>query len=233
MSKVKILIFQLLMVISLPSFACGTANNWMDAYEGIESGNKWRDSMSSLEKLVMLRSCGGGSFINKEQQTRMLRILTDAMSNRREFSMMPTRNYDVRRQVSKYRGLIPFEGLIESTFRRFKCLPDANKKLALKIKLNYGSKTLYKYFDSYCPGGTKLLIQVDTVHAGAKLHSSPHGKVISRLKSGTKLKLLGRLDHWYRVINPVRNGHQNTMIGYIHMSNIKDITGVREFTRID
>ena len=223
MSKVKILIFQLLMVISLPSFACGTANNWMDAYEGIESGNKWRDSMSSLEKLVMLRSCGGGSFINKEQQTRMLRILTDAMSHRREFSMMPTRNYDVRRQVSKYRGLIPFEGLIESTFRRFNCLPGLNKKLAPLIK--HTDKTLYEYFGSnFCHGGKKPLIKVDAP-SGGRLRSSPKGKVIASLKDGTKLKVLGMVDQWYRVLDPIRNGQQNTQIAYVHASIIKEIYG--------
>ena len=216
MTITRILFFHLLLLLSVPSFACGTPDNWMDAYEGIDSGNKWRDSMSKLEKLVMLRSCGGSSMINKSQQTRMLAILTDAMSHKYKYSMMRTKNRDVRNQVSQYRGLIPFEGLVESIYRRFYCLNDAQVNYTQKI--GHSNQTLFEYFGrNACPDGDTVIMKINAPNGG-KIRSTPKGRVIASLRNGLKIIIIGKSKDWYRVINPARNGNQNTMIGYIHES---------------
>ncbi len=221
MIKAKILFLSLLFLISFPSYSCGIPSNWMDAYQDIDSGNKWRDSMSKLEKLVMLRSCGGSSMINKSQQTRLLTILTDAMSHKYQYSMMPTKNRDVRNQVRQYRGLIAYEGLVESIYRRFYCLNDAQVNHIQKI--SQSDLTLFEYFGrSACPDGDTIIMKINAP-SGGKIRSKPKGSVLASLRNGLKIMIVGKSKDWYRVINPVRNGEQNTMIGYIHESILVNI----------
>ncbi|MCK5335405.1 MAG: hypothetical protein KAQ67_04550 [Gammaproteobacteria bacterium] len=149
MPLARILCLHLLLLVSLPAFSCGTVDNWMDAYEGVESNNKWRDSMNQLESLVMLRGCGGPARLKKRQQERMLRILTDAVSRKYQLARLPYNNRDIRSQVKRYRGLLPFEGLLESIYRRYDCLQDVRSNVVLKVN---GLKTIYEYFgEGICP----------------------------------------------------------------------------------
>jgi len=221
MIKMKVFLLSLLFLISLPSYSCGTPDNWMDAYEGIDSGNKWRDSMSKLEKLVMLRSCGGSSMVNESQQTRMLTILTDAMSHKYKYSMMRTKNRDVQNQVRQYRGLIAYEGLVESIYRRFYCLNDAQVDNIQKISSS--NVTLFEYFSrNACPDGDTIIMKINAPNGG-RIRSKPNGSVISSLRHGLKIIIVGKSKDWYRVINPARNGNQNSMIGYVHESILVNV----------
>ena len=59
--------------------------------------------------------------------------------------------------------------------------------------------------------------------SGGKIRSKPKGSVISSLRDGLKIKIVGKSKDWYRVINPARNGEQTSMVGYIHESILVNI----------
>ena len=150
-----ILLIPLTFMFSFPTFACGTAQNWMDAYEGVKTSNKWRNSTSKLGSLVMLRGCGS-SFLKKKDQVRLVGILTDALSQKVRLSNMILTNRDIRRQVRPYTSAVGVERLVESIYRRFQCLYKVKDNNSLKIKRT--DKTLHEYFSSNsCPGGKRML----------------------------------------------------------------------------
>ena len=253
--KINLLLVPLLLLFSTASFSCGTANNWMDVYEGIDSGNSWRDSSNQREALTMLLGCGSSSMLNKAQQQRLLNILTDAMSRKMKVMRVSRGNRDIKHD-KKFSGWNSYEGLVESVFHRFACLQDvrtpdaptfptgplANKNWGqdpfavpsteqkgadkesreeLETEGRAPGVTLYEYFgENSCPGHPSHSLQVKAP-SGARLRAEPKGRIISSLNNGTLIEALGFDARWYRVINPVRNGGQDTAIGYLHESVVQ------------
>ena len=123
----KILCICLLMLFSSGVFACGTVENWMDAYEGIESGNEWRDSMNQLETLVMLSGCSVSS-LDKQQQIRLSRILLHSLKQKGKLMAMPSTHYEIRDKLKQVRSPSAFDGLIGIIYRRFSCLSEVSDK---------------------------------------------------------------------------------------------------------
>ena len=120
---VRFLFIPLLLLYSTSSLACGTVDNWMDVYEGVDSGHSWRDSSNQREALTMLLGCGGSGMLSKTQQQRLLNILTDAMSRKMKVMRMRRGNRDIRHDT-KFSGWNSYEGLVESLFHRFNCLQE-------------------------------------------------------------------------------------------------------------
>ena len=136
MRGVTVLLLLVAFLLSFQASACGTVDNWMDAYEGVESHNKWRDSMNKLESLVMLKGCGSSIELNKQQQNRMSKILTYAVSHKKMISYLPSVNRDIRSEVSRYKGLVAYDRLLKQIYRRYLCLPDIKHNINLSLDNN-------------------------------------------------------------------------------------------------
>ena len=122
--RIQLLLFPLLLMVSAGAQACGTLENWMDAYEGIESGNEWRDSMTQLETLVMMSGCGGSSHLEKQMQIRLSRILLQSLKQKGKLMVMPSTHYEIRDKLKLVRSPYVFDGLIGTIYRRFSCLSE-------------------------------------------------------------------------------------------------------------
>ncbi|MFK5892163.1 MAG: hypothetical protein QM504_02965 [Pseudomonadota bacterium] len=217
MKKFQIIGLSFILLFPFSVFSCGTVSHWMDVYQKIESGNQWRDSMNQLESLVMLRSCGGRQRLKASQQDRLRNILIDAMNKKSKILHFQAHNNDIRNQVKLYKDPIAYNGLIESIFRRFNCLLAGNEK-------NNGddlNKELYGYFGSELCSGVKGDSLKVIANNGGRLRASPSGRLISSLRYGIKLRVLGKKDEWFRVINPDKNNINETMIAYVHESIVQ------------
>ncbi|RDH81419.1 MAG: hypothetical protein DIZ80_15135 [endosymbiont of Galathealinum brachiosum] len=216
MILIRICVFNLIISFSSSVLACGTVDNWMDAYEGIDTGNQWRDSMNQLESLVMLLGCGRKNVLSKEQSKRLSHILNDALTRKKQVIALPLSNRDIREKVSKYKNRVTYEGLLESLFRSNHCLLSESSTGALIAENE--NKSLLEYFGSHACPGYKTDILVIVAPNGGRLRASPEGRVIATVQDGTKLKIVGKVNEWYRVIKSEGN---ELMIAYVHESITK------------
>ena len=221
MNIFKITIFSLIFCFSHSVFSCGTAANWMDTFEGKKVGNNWRDNMNQREALTMLYVCGTDTMLDKAIQTRMAKVLSNAISNKFMIHRLPASNSDIRNSVENYNGLIAYDGLIESIYRRYGCLQGIRS--SEDGKSTSVATLVYDYFgEAHCPGHNEQYIKIAT-DIGANLHLVPKGKIVASLKKGTQLKLLGSAGDWYRVLNPSNDGEQGVLITYIHKSGVDTV----------
>lgn len=136
----RLTIFLLLFTFNNAAIACGTAENWMDAYEGIESKNEWRDSMNRLETLVMLSGCGGTQ-LDKQQQLRLSGILVQALEQEARLRTLPSSHDEISDKLKRVRSPLAFDSLIETIYRRFNCLSKAPEPI---LREHFGTQL--------CPG---------------------------------------------------------------------------------
>lgn len=138
----------LLLLISSSPFACGTVQNWMDVYEGIESDNRWRDKSSRLDALAMMQSCGNSFRLKEDEQWRLLGILTDAMQSHMAIMQQGSANRDLARESGRYRDSHAYEELIKTIFQRFDCLGGLEAKDLPRFSLagQNNRTTIYEYF---------------------------------------------------------------------------------------
>ncbi len=234
---IRPLFLSLFLSFSTTGFACGTIDNWMDAYEGVESGNKWRDNSSQLDALVMMLDCGSGPFLKTAQQQRLLRVLSDAMSKRERILTTRGGNSDLRERVKRFKSAARlaqpfiFEGLIEAIYRRYRCLPDTQTTDApgfTRAKPDNGrdqlsvfgaerlSTTLYQYFGvNSCPQ-QKVVHYTVKGSGGMKILSSPIlGRAMASVKAGDRVEVVGHHQQWLRVLSPDKRGEKRILIGYL------------------
>lgn len=225
----------LLFLFSSPLMACGTADNWMDVYEGTPSGSAWRDASNRLEALTMLLGCDNSLSFDKRQQRRLARILSDAMIRKAEIIKLRAGNREIRHE-DQFRGWYSYEGLVESIYIRFRCLPEAmdaelpflnNAILANHSRgiashnasgRQHPKPTLYTYFGhNACPGHTSVQLTV-AAKGGARLRAEPKGIAVGSLPDGAAVNMLGRSGEWYRILISNRTGGRQSRVGYLHRS---------------
>jgi len=202
-------LFVFLALFSLNSFACGTVANWMDAYEGVTTGNDWRDSMNPMESLVMLMGCEGDnpSRLGMAEQQRLSRILSDAMSKSSVLTSMPSKHPDIEDKVKRFRHPVSFDAMVESIYRRYQCLPSVTKKVFLNKKIGNNS----------CSDDEVVLMEI-TAKSGGRLRAIPRGRIVTTLAHKTNIEVLGYNGEWYKVINPVNTKGEEAMVGFVHES---------------
>jgi len=206
---IKYWLFAFFCLFSSSSFACGTPANWMDAYEDIATGNKWRDTMNPLESLVMLMGCEGDnpSRLSVEEQQRMTGILSDALFRSDVLINMYAIHYEIKDKVRRFRNPVGIYTLVESIYRRYQCLPDVTDKIFLEK--NFGNRS--------CPGGDVVLMKINA-QSGGRLRAVPDGRVVTTLAHNTVVEVLSEKGGWHKVINPISMGGSETMVGFIHKS---------------
>ena len=205
--KYKFFLFSLLVTFNTSVLACGTAENWMDAYQGTESRNEWRDSMNRLEALVMLSGCGA-SRLDKQQQLRLSGILVQALEQEAELRTFPSSHYEIADKLKRVRSPLAFDSLIETIYRRFSCLSDTPE--AQPLREHFGTR--------FCPGGEQLLMSINAVNGGIA-RATPEGRQVNSFKNGTEVRILGQSGEWYRIALP-KNTYipGEPSIAYVHGS---------------
>ena len=188
--RIQLLLFQLLFIFSTAVLACGTPENWMDAYEGVASNNSWRDSMNRLEALVMLSGCGA-SKLDKQQQLRLSGILVEAQEQAAELRKFPSSHYEIRDKLKLVRSPLAFYSLIETIYRRFSCLSDTPE--AQPLREQFGTR--------FCPGGEQLLMSINAA-SGGLARATPGGRQVTTFENGTEVRILGQSGEWYRIALP-------------------------------
>ena len=178
----------------------------MDAYEGIESRNEWRDSMNRLEALVMLSGCGA-SRLDKQQQLRLSRILAEALEQEAELRRFPSSHYEIADKLRLVRSPVTFDAMIETIYRRFNCLSKAPEP------------SLREYFGTrFCPGGERVVMRI-SAPSGGIVRARPEGRKVASFKNGTEVRVLGKSGAWYRIALP-KNTYMpgEPSIAYVHDS---------------
>ena len=204
--KTQLFLFTFLFTFNTAVHACGTPENWMDAYQGVESRNDWRDSMNRLEALVMLSGCGA-SHLDKQQQLRLSGILVESLEQEAELRRLPSSHYEIADKLRLVRSPVTFDAMIETIYRRFDCLSKAPEA---SLREHFGTR--------FCPGGESVVMRINAP-SGGLVRARPEGRKIASFKNSTEVRVLGKSGEWYRVALP-KNTYipGEPSIAYVHES---------------
>lgn len=178
----------------------------MDAYQGIESKNQWRNSMNKLESLYMLMGCGtSSSHLEPEQQQRMALLLQDAYSHGATIVRLESSHAEIRRQINAYQHPQRYQAMLETIYHRFGCLNKTDPVLPLH----------QRYSQNFCPGGVESWMLIKARHGG-RVRAYPHGPHIASWKYGTRVRILEQQGNWYKVLLTRKDSGMQSNIAYLH-----------------
>ncbi len=199
----------ILFLFAQTGFACGTPDDWMDAYLGEGERGGWRSEMGRYQALVMLQGCEGmnPSRLSDEQALRMARVLGDALNHREAVTAEPMRDLH---HLDRFRDPDAFHALLETIYRRYDCLGAADTEARASLIERFGTR--------FCPGGERVTMHVNAP-SGGRLRATPGGRHIFSLRNGESLRVLGREGEWYRVFLPsISHSGRDGQIAFIHHS---------------
>ena len=207
----KIIIFIILISLSNISLACGTPENWIDAYHGVKTDNKWRDSMNKMESLVMLLGCGSSRLKNPEIENKVFSVLLNAIENKNSILNMPSTHKEIAKEVASYKSPRNLMVLLESIYIRFQCLRGVKDQ----------SKLTELFGEYICSSSRSRWMKVNAP-SGAIVRDLPGGTILTTLSNGTKVRIINKEGNWYKIEQEKNLGLHAPRVAYIHESILID-----------
>ena len=207
MKKIIIIIATLL---SLNQFAnaCGTLDDWIDAY----NGKGWIKDKSKKEALIGIYTCG--IYHYRGQDKEILKVILNAKENIKEINYQ--RYYGPMDRERKYTQVNTTILLLEEIYRRYNCLQYAKNEIGYKkiVKL-FGNTSCFK------ENLKQMRVKVTNT---ANIRQAPKGKKIGYVKNNTIINIISKKDDWYKINVPGdMRDIDRVDVGYIHSSLLESL----------
>ena len=210
-----IALFVMLLTFSKTAFACGTMEDWVNAYYGkgfIGHANK-------KEALAGINSCAAGYYKKGTSDRLLLPVILDALENIDSIEMMSiaTELSALLDPDNKYSTPGAAKFLIEEIYHKFYCLKGASDM--------EGYSTIAKALGTAsCPGENIIKLKVKAKNF-AFIRMSPGGKKNGHAINGTIVHLVAWDGEWVKIVKPgdVMNYSKTTILGYVHSSLLEKI----------